>query len=152
MPTSEELAEIAIEAAGVARRLGYEPRLALLAFSTFGHPTSERSERVIEAVRILDHQRVDFEYDGEMAADVALNPELAASYPFSRLTGPANVLVMPAFHSASISTKLLQELGGATVIGPLLVGLDRPVQIVQLGAKDAQLVNMAALAAYNVGG
>jgi malate dehydrogenase (oxaloacetate-decarboxylating)(NADP+) len=152
MPTSEELAEIAIEAAGVARRLGYEPRLALLAFSTFGHPTSERSERVIEAVRILDHQRVDFEYDGEMAADVALNPELAASYPFSRLTGPANVLVMPAFHSASISTKLLQELGGATVIGPLLVGLDRPVQIVQLGAKDTQLVNMAALAAYNVGG
>ena len=152
MPTSEELAEIAVEAAGVARRLGYEPRLALLAFSTFGHPKGERSERVIEAVRILDHKRVDFEYDGEMAADVALNPELAASYPFSRLTGPANVLVMPAFHSASISTKMLQELGGATVIGPLLVGLDRPVQIVQLGAKDAQLVNMAALAAYNVSG
>jgi malate dehydrogenase (oxaloacetate-decarboxylating)(NADP+) len=152
MPTAEELAEIAIEAAGVARRLGYEPRLAMLAFSTFGHPKGERSERVIEAVRILDHKRVDFEYDGEMAADVALNPELAGAYPFSRLTGPANVLVMPAFHSASISTKMLQELGGATVIGPLLVGLDRPVQIVQLGAKDAQLVNMAALAAYNVSG
>jgi malate dehydrogenase (oxaloacetate-decarboxylating)(NADP+) len=152
MPNAEELAEIAIEAAGVARRLGYEPRLAMLAFSTFGHPKGERSERVIEAVRILDQKRVDFEYDGEMAADVALNPELAAAYPFSRLTGPANVLVMPAFHSASISTKMLQELGGATVIGPLLVGLDRPVQIVQLGAKDSQLVNMAALAAYNVSG
>jgi malate dehydrogenase (oxaloacetate-decarboxylating)(NADP+) len=152
MPNAEELAEIAIEAAGVARRLGYEPRVAMLAFSTFGHPPGERSARVQEAVRILDQRRLDFEYDGEMAADVALNPDLAAAYPFCRLTGPANVLVMPAFHSASISTKLLQELGGATVIGPLLVGLDRPVQIVQLAAKDSQLVNMAALAAYNVSG
>ena len=132
--------------------LGYEPRVALLAFSTFGHPQGERSARVIEAVKILDQRRVDFEYEGEMAADVALNPEVAAAYPFSRLTGPANVLVMPAFHSASISTKMLQELGGATVIGPLLVGLDRPVQIVPLGAKDSQLVNMAALAAFNVSG
>jgi malate dehydrogenase (oxaloacetate-decarboxylating)(NADP+) len=152
MPEAHEIADIAIEAAGVARRLGYEPRLALLAFSTFGHPPGERSARVIEAVKILDGRRVDFEYDGEMAADVALNPELAAAYPFCRLSGPANVLVMPAFHSASISTKMLQELGGATVIGPLLVGLDQPVQIVQLGAKDNQLVNMAALAAYNVSG
>ena len=152
MPKAQDLAEIAIEAAGVARRFGYEPRLAMLAFSTFGHPPGERSAHVIEAVRILDGKRVDFEYDGEMAADVALNPELAATYPFNRLSGPANVLVMPAFHSASISTKMLQELGGATVIGPLLVGLDRPVQIVQLAAKDAQLVNMAALAAYNVSG
>jgi malate dehydrogenase (oxaloacetate-decarboxylating)(NADP+) len=152
MPNAEELADIAIEAAGVARRFGYEPRLALLAFSTFGHPQGERSARVIEAVKILDQRRVDFEYDGEMAADVALNPELAAPYPFCRLSGPANVLVMPAFHSASISTKMLQELGGATVIGPLLVGLDRAVQIVQLGAKDTQLVNMAALAAYNISG
>jgi malate dehydrogenase (oxaloacetate-decarboxylating)(NADP+) len=152
MPDAQEIADIAVEAAGVARRLGYEPRLALLAFSTFGHPAGERSTRVIEAVKILDGKRVDFEYDGEMAADIALNPELAAAYPFCRLSGPANVLVMPAFHSASISTKMLQELGGATVIGPLLVGLDRPVQIVQLGAKDNQLVNMAALAAYNVSG
>jgi len=152
MPEAEELADIAVEAAGVARRLGYEPRVGMLAFSTFGHPPGERSARVIEAVRILDHRRVDFEYDGDMAADVALNTELMAPYPFCRLSGPANVLVMPAFHSASISTKMLQELGGATVIGPLLVGLDRPVQIVQLGAKDAQLVNMAALAAYNVSG
>jgi malate dehydrogenase (oxaloacetate-decarboxylating)(NADP+) len=152
MPEARELAEIAVGAAGVARRLGYSPRVALLAFSTFGHPPGERSARVQAAVRILDQKRVDFEYDGEMAADVALNPELAAAYPFSRLTGPANVLIMPAFHSASISTKLVQELGGATVIGPLLVGLDRPVQIVQLGATDSQIVNMAALAAYNVSG
>jgi malate dehydrogenase (oxaloacetate-decarboxylating)(NADP+) len=152
MPNAEEIADIAIEAAGVARRLGYEPRLALLAFSTFGHPPGERSARVQEAVRLLDQRRVDFEYDGEMAADVALNPDLMAAYPFCRLSGPANVLVMPAFHSAAISTKMLQELGGATVIGPLLVGLDKPVQIVNLSAKDSDLVNMAALAAYNVGG
>jgi malate dehydrogenase (oxaloacetate-decarboxylating)(NADP+) len=152
MPEAEEIADIAVEAAGVARKLGYEPRLALLAFSTFGHPPGERSARVQEAVRILDHRRVDFEYDGEMAADVALNRTLAAAYPFCRLTAPANVLIMPAFHSAAISTKMLQELGGATVIGPLLVGLDMPVQIVQLNATDSDLVNMAALAAYNVSG
>ncbi|HML14304.1 MAG TPA: NADP-dependent malic enzyme [Xanthobacteraceae bacterium] len=152
MPEADELADIAVEAAGVARKLGYEPRLALLAFSTFGHPPGERSARVQEAVRILDHRRVDFEYDGEMAADVALNRSLASAYPFCRLTSPANVLVMPAFHSAAISTKMLQELGGATVIGPLLVGLDMPVQIVQLNATDSDLVNMAALAAYNVSG
>jgi malate dehydrogenase (oxaloacetate-decarboxylating)(NADP+) len=152
MPDAQDLAAIAVEAAGTARRLGYEPRLAMLAFSTFGHPPGDRAARVQEAVRILDQRRVDFEYDGEMAADVALNPEAATAYPFCRLTGPANVLVMPAFHSASISTKMLQELGGATVIGPILVGLDRPVQIVQLGAKDSHLVNMAALAAFNVSG
>ncbi|HEY0567017.1 MAG TPA: NADP-dependent malic enzyme, partial [Xanthobacteraceae bacterium] len=119
MPDAESLAEIAIEAAGVARRLGYEPRLALLAFSTFGHPPGERAAHVQGAVRILDQRRVDFEYDGDMAADVALNMELREAYPFCRLSGPANVLIMPAFHSASISTKLLQELGGATVIGPI---------------------------------
>jgi malate dehydrogenase (oxaloacetate-decarboxylating)(NADP+) len=152
MPTAQDLAEIAVEAARVARALGYEPRLALLAFSTFGHPSGERSERVQEAVRLLDRERVTFEYDGDMAADVALNMELREAYPFCRLSGPANVLIMPAFHSASISTKLLMELGGATVIGPMLVGLDRSVQIVPLGANDAQLVNMAALAAYQVGG
>jgi malate dehydrogenase (oxaloacetate-decarboxylating)(NADP+) len=103
-------------------------------------------------VRILDSRRVDFEYDGEMGADIALNKELMAVYPFCRLSDTANVLVMPAFHSASISTKMLQELGGATVLGPLIVGLDKPVQIVQLGAKDSEIVNMAALAAFNVGG
>jgi malate dehydrogenase (oxaloacetate-decarboxylating)(NADP+) len=152
MPEAIDIAEIATEAAGVARKLGYEPRLALLAFSTFGHPKGERSARVQEAVQILDKRRVDFEYDGEMAADVALNPELMAAYPFCRLSGPANVLIMPAFHSAAISTKMLQELGGAHVIGPLLVGLDRSVQIVSLSATDADLVNMAALAGYNVSG
>ena len=152
MPDANEIAEIAKGAAGVARRLGFEPRLALLAFSTFGHPPGERTARVQEAVRILDSQRVDFEYDGEMAADVALNKDLMAAYPFCRLSDTANVLIMPAFHSASIATRMLQELGGATVIGPLIVGLDRAVQIVPLGAKDTDVVNMAALAAFNIGG
>src|SRR5829696_906213 len=152
MPGGQDIAEIAIEAAGVARRLGYEPRVALLAFSTFGQPPGERAEKVQAAVRILDGMRLDFEYDGDIAADVALSRELMAQYPFCRLTGPANVLVMPAFHSASISTKLLQELGGAMVLGPLIVGLDKPVQIVSLGSTDADIVNMAALAGFNIGG
>ncbi|RWN61921.1 MAG: NADP-dependent malic enzyme [Mesorhizobium sp.] len=151
MPNAEQIADIAEEAAGFARRVGYEPRLAMLAYSTFGHPQGERSERIQEAVRILDKRRVDFEYDGEMAADVALSARAMAQYPFIRLTGPANVLIMPAFHSASISTKMLQELGGSTVIGPLLVGLDKPVQIVSLNAKDSDIVNMAAIAAYTAG-
>jgi malate dehydrogenase (oxaloacetate-decarboxylating)(NADP+) len=138
--------------ARVARSLGYDPRVAFLSFSTFGHPPGERSERIQEAVRLLDQRRVDFEYDGEMAADVALNMELREAYPFCRLSGPATVLIMPALQSAAISTKVLMELGGANVIGPMLVGLDRSVQIVPLSANDAQLVNMAALAAYNVSG
>ncbi len=150
MPTAEDLAEIAIEAARVAKRMGYEPRVAMLAYSTFGQPIGERSERVREAVKILDGQRVDFEYDGEMGADVALNLErMQQQYPFCRLSGTANVLVMPAIHSAAISTRMLQELGGSTVIGPLLVGLDKSVQIAPMGAKDSDIVNMAAIAAYN---
>jgi len=153
MPNSEQIADIAEEVANFARRMGYEPRVALLAYSSFGNPPGERSERVQEAVKILDRRRVDFEYDGEMAADVALDFRLMQQqYPFCRLSGPANVLVMPAFHSASISTKMLQELGGCTVIGPLLVGLNKPVQIVSLNAKDSDLVNMAAIAAYTAGG
>src|SRR5437868_4001779 len=108
MPDGPDIAEIAVEAAGVARKLGYEPRVALLSFSTFGHPPGERAAKVQDAVRLHDQQRVDFEYDGEMAADVALNPELMAAYPFCGLSGPATVLVMPAFHSAAISTKMLQ--------------------------------------------
>ncbi|MFM8858964.1 MAG: NADP-dependent malic enzyme [Methylocystis sp.] len=151
LPDAEELAEIAIEAAGVARRLGLTPHVAMLAFSTFGYPPGERTARVHEAVRVLDQRRVDFAYEGEMGADIALNRELMSAYPFSRLKDTANVLIMPAFHSAAIATKMLQELGDATVIGPLIVGLDKPVQIVQLGATDTEIVNMAAVAAYGVG-
>jgi malate dehydrogenase (oxaloacetate-decarboxylating)(NADP+) len=152
MPNSEQLADIAEEAVGVARRLGMEPRVAFLAYSTFGQPRGERSDRVREAVTILDKRQVDFEYDGDMAADVALNREAMRQFPFCRLSDTANVLVMPAFHSASISTKMLKELGGATLIGPMLVGLTHSVQICPLGAKDSDVVNMAALAAYDVNG
>ena len=124
--------------------------LGLLGLGVRGRLAVVGVERVREAVRLLDSRRVDFEYDGDMAADVALNVELREAYPFCRLSGPANVLIMPALQSAAISTKVLMELGGANVIGPMLVGLDRSVQIVPLSANDAQLVNMAALAAYNV--
>jgi malate dehydrogenase (oxaloacetate-decarboxylating)(NADP+) len=151
MPTPEELANIATEAAQAARKFGMEPRVALLAYSTFGQPRGERSDVVRRAVEILDERRVDFEYDGDMAADVALNRDLARLYPFSRLTDTANVLIMPAFHAASISTKLLRELGGAMVMGPMLVGLEHSVQITTLGATDTDIVNLAALAAYNLG-
>jgi malate dehydrogenase (oxaloacetate-decarboxylating)(NADP+) len=152
MPSSEELADIAEEAARVARRLGMGPRVAMLAYSTFGHPRGERSDKVREAVAILDRRGVDFEYDGDMAADVALNREALQQYPFCRLKDTANVLVMPAFHSASISTKMLKELGGATLIGPMLVGLTHSVQICQLNAQDSDIVNLAALAAYDISG
>ncbi len=147
MPTSEELADIAVQAAHEARRFGFTPRVAMLASSTFGFPRSERSERIVEAVKILARRDVDFEYDGEMAVDVALDREKLALYPFCRLTDTANVLIMPAIHSASISTKLLQQMGGGNVIGPLLVGLDRPVQIAPLGGKMSEVYNAALIAA-----
>jgi malate dehydrogenase (oxaloacetate-decarboxylating)(NADP+) len=151
MPSAEQLANIAVEAARAARNFGIEPRVALLAYSTFGQPRSERSDQVRQAVRILDERQVDFEYDGDMAADVALNRHLMRHYPFCRLSDTANVLVMPAFHAASISTKMLKELGGATIIGPIVVGLSHSVQICTFGATDADIVNMAALAAYGAG-
>jgi malate dehydrogenase (oxaloacetate-decarboxylating)(NADP+) len=151
MPSAEQLANIAIEAANAARNFGIEPRVALLAYSTFGQPRGERSDQIRHAVRILEDRQVDFEFDGDMAADVALNPELMKHYPFCRLSDTANVLVMPAFHAASISTKMLKELGGATIIGPIIVGLSHSVQICTFGATDADIVNMAALAAYGVG-
>ena len=150
-PSAEALADCAEEAARVARRLGYEPRVAMLAHANFGNPPGERAERVENAVRLLTRRRVDFEFDGEMAPDVALNPALMAAYPFCRLSGPANVLLMPNLDSAAIATKMVQELGGSTVLGPMLVGLDKPVQIVPFGARDADIVNMAAIASFGLG-
>ena len=151
MPSAQDVAEIAVEAARAARRLGMEPRVALLAYSTFGQPRGERSDQMIRAVEILDELRVDFEYDGDMAADVALSRDLLKLYPFCRLTDTANVLVMPAFHAASISTKMLKELGDATIIGPMLTGLTHSVQICPLGSTDSDILNMAAIAAYDIG-
>jgi malate dehydrogenase (oxaloacetate-decarboxylating)(NADP+) len=150
MPLAQDIAEIAVEAARVARRLGMEPRVAMLAYSTFGQPRGERSDQMSRAVQILDEMQVDFEYDGDMAADVALSRDLRKLYPFCRLTDTANVLVMPAFHAASISTKMLKELGEATIIGPMLTGLTQSVQICPLGSADSDILNMAAIAAYNI--
>ncbi|UXN07862.1 MULTISPECIES: NADP-dependent malic enzyme [unclassified Bartonella] len=147
-PDATALADIAEQSAHLASRMGYTPRVAFLAFSTFGHMKGEGAQRIQEAVAILKERKVDFEFDGEMSADVALNPKLMEQYPFMGFKAPANVLIMPGYHSASIASKMLQELGGATIIGPILVGLEKSVQIVPLGAKDSEILNMAALAAY----
>ena len=148
-PTPEELATIAKQMVKNARMMGHEPRVAFLSFSNFGSREIERIDRIRKAIRLLDADQVDFEYDGEMQADMALDYELLKStYPFTRLTGPANILVMPGLHSAHISSRLMQSLGGVTVIGPVIDGLSKPVQIVQMGATVSDLVNHAALAAY----
>ncbi len=147
-PNAEELADIAIGAAEAARRLGHEPRVALLSHSTFGNPMHHAAETMREAVAILDSRKVDFEYDGEMSPDVALEPALRALYPFCRLTGPANVLVMPGLHSAHITSRLAPRLGGGSTIGPLLIGMSEAAQIVPMDASVSQIVDMACLAAY----
>ncbi len=147
LPTAEEMADIATQSAEVARWLGQEPRVAFLSYSNFGNPLWATGDRIRDAVRLLGERAPGFEFEGEMAADVALNSELRGIYPFSRLSGPANVLIMPALHSASIASKLMQELGGGTVIGPILVGLAKSVQIAGMGATVADLVNLAAFAA-----
>lgn len=147
MPKAEDLADIAIQAAEVARRFGEEPRVALLSFSNFGSPMHKRTERVREAVEILNGKKVDFEYDGEMSVGVALNPDLMKLFPFCKLSEPANVLIMPDLHSSNISYKLLQELGGGTIIGPILTGLQKPVQIVTMNSHVSDIMNLAAIAA-----
>ncbi|MFO0292193.1 MAG: NADP-dependent malic enzyme [Rhodospirillales bacterium] len=151
LPGAEEMADIAIEAAAKARAMGHVPRVALLSYSNFGKPMREKMLPVREAVMALDAREVDFEYEGDISAEVALDGALMRNlYPFSRLSGPANVLVMPGLHSANISSQLLQKLGGGTVIGPLLIGMSKPAQIVPAGATVAEIVNMAALAAAEV--
>ncbi|NHF73606.1 NADP-dependent malic enzyme [Paracoccus xiamenensis] len=150
-PEAEDLADIGTRGAHVARDLGLDPRVAFLSFSNFGYPVSERAEKMAEATHVLDRRQVDFEYEGEMTVDVALNMDQAAKYPFSRLTGPANVLVVPARHSASISVKLMQEMAGATVIGPILTGVDKPIQICSTSSTVNDILNMAAIAAGRLG-
>jgi malate dehydrogenase (oxaloacetate-decarboxylating)(NADP+) len=148
-PDAATLAEIAVRAAAAARRLGHEPRVAFLSFSTFGDPKGGIPGSVREAVRLLDQRGVDFQYDGEMAADVALDPALRQQlYPFCRLTGPANVLVMPGMHAAHILTKAVPRLTSAQTIGPLLMGLSAPVQIVGMDASVTQVLDIACLAAH----
>ena len=148
LPDAGDLANIAESTANFAREFGFEPRVAFLSYSTFGNPVGERMQKVRDAVQILDERDVDFEYEGDIAADVALDPMHMLTYPFSRLSEAANVLVMPAIHSASIATKLLDTVGGATVLGPFLTGLEKPVQICNLGATASEIVQMATLAAF----
>ena len=150
-PNEKDLADIAENAAVVARQLGLEPRVAFVSFSTFGHPVSERAEKMYLAPAELDSRSVNFEYEGEMTADVALNMKAMEAYPFSRLTGPANILVVPARHSASISVKLMQEMAGATVIGPILTGIDKSIQICSTASNSTDILNMAVLASCKVG-
>jgi malate dehydrogenase (oxaloacetate-decarboxylating)(NADP+) len=149
-PDENDLADIAERGAGVARHMGLTPRVAFLSFSTFGYPVSERATKMHLAATVLDGRGVDFEYEGEMTVDVALNPRAQENYPFSRLTGAANVLVVPARHSASISVKLMQEMAGATVIGPILTGVDKPIQICSSVSTSNDILNMAIMAACNV--
>ncbi|MDO8884647.1 MAG: NADP-dependent malic enzyme [Pseudotabrizicola sp.] len=150
-PEPEDLATIAIRSAGVARSLGLEPRVAFVSFSTFGYPVSERATKMHAAPRVLDKMGVDFEYEGEMTVDVALNADQMKHYPFCRLTGPANILVVPARHSASISVKLMQEMAGATVIGPILTGVKKPIQICSTNSTVNDILNMAVMTACKIG-
>jgi malate dehydrogenase (oxaloacetate-decarboxylating)(NADP+) len=149
-PSAAELADIAEQTAAVARRMGHEPRVAFLSFSTFGNPHGNWLDNIREAVAILDAKKPNFEYEGDMPPDVALNPAMMARYPFCRLSGPANVLVMPGLQSANLSAKLLRELGGDRVIGPMLVGIERPVQIATMSSSASELVTLAVLAAAGV--
>jgi len=150
-PDENDLANIAERAAGVARHMGLDPRVAFVSFSTFGYPVSERAEKMHLAPAVLDQRGVSFEYEGEMTVDVALNEAAQEAYPFSRLTGPANILIVPARHSASISVKLMQEMGGATVVGPILSGVDKPIQICSTTSTANDILNMAVLAACDIG-
>ena len=148
-PTPDQLADIAVQTAAKARQMGHEPRVALMSYSNFGNPSSNKAERVRAAAAVLDRRKVDFEYDGEMAADVALDPDLLKLYPFCRLSGPANVLIMPGLYAANIATKMLQKLGGGTVIGPIIMGLSKPVQITAMDATVSDIVNMAVVACHD---
>jgi malate dehydrogenase (oxaloacetate-decarboxylating)(NADP+) len=149
-PSAEILADIAIQSAAKARAMGHEPRVAFVSFANFGNPPAESAERVRQAMALLDQRKLDFEYDGEMSAAVALDRELLKAYPFCRLSAPANVLVMPSRDAAGIACKLMQKLGGGTIVGPLLIGLEKPVQIVSMSASVSELVTAAVLAAAEV--
>src|SRR6056300_1580483 len=148
-PTSEQLAEIATSSARVAELLGFDPKVAFLSHSTFGQPKTERTTIVRGAVEILEKNNVNFLYDGEMQPDVALNPKFKDSYSFSKIVGNANILIMPSLHASAVSIKLLKELGGGKVIGPLLIGLAQPIEIAPLRSSSSEILNLASIAAYS---
>jgi len=150
-PTSEQLAEIAISSARVAKLFGFDPKVAFLSHSTFGQPITNRTKHIRDAVEILKNKKVDFKFDGDMQPDVALNEEYAELYPFSEIVGNANILIMPGQHSATISYKIMKTLGDAKVIGPLLIGLGQPIEIAPLRSSTSDILNLASVAAYSAG-
>ena len=150
-PSSSQLAEIAISAARVVRLFGFNPKIAFLSHSTFGQPVTSRTKHIRDAVEILKNKKVNFKFDGDMQPDVALSSEYKDLYPFSEIVGNANVLIMPGQHSAAISYKIMKSLGGAKVIGPLLVGLGQPIEIAPLRSSTSDIINLASVAAYSAG-
>ena len=150
-PTSNQMAEIAISASRVVRLFGFDPKVAFLSHSTFGQPITSRTKHIRDAVDILKNMKVDFKFDGDMQPDVALSEEYKDLYPFSEIVGKANVLVMPGQHSAAIAYKIMKTLGGAKVIGPLLIGLGRAIEIVPLRSSTSEILNLASVAAYSAG-
>jgi malate dehydrogenase (oxaloacetate-decarboxylating)(NADP+) len=148
-PTSEQMAEIAISTARVVRLFGFDPKVAFVSHSTFGQPLTSRTKHIRNAVDILKERKVDFEFDGDMQPDVALNSEYKELYPFSKIVGKANILIMPGQHSAAISYKMMKTLGDTKVIGPLLIGLGLPIEIAPLRSSTSELINLASIAAYS---
>ena len=148
-PSSEQLADIAISSARVVKLFGFDPKVAFLSHSTFGKPISKNTKHVRDAIELLKNEKVDFDFDGEMQPDVALNPIYQEIYPFSKIVGNANILIMPALHSAAISTKLMKVFGGGKLIGPLLIGLGLPIEVAPLRASTSEILNLASIAAYS---
>jgi malate dehydrogenase (oxaloacetate-decarboxylating)(NADP+) len=148
-PTSEQMAEIAISTARVVRLFGFDPKVAFVSHSTFGQPLTNRTKHIKKAVDILKEKNVDFDFDGDMQPDVALNSEYNELYPFSKIVGKANILIMPGQHSAAISYKLMKTIGDTKVIGPLLIGLGLPIEIAPLRTSTSELINLASIAAYS---
>ena len=148
-PSSEQMAEIAISTARVVRLFGFDPRVAFVSHSTFGQPITSRTKHIRNAVDILKERQVDFEFDGDMQPDVALNSEYKDLYPFSKIVGNSNILIMPGQHSAAISYKLLKTIGDTKVIGPLLIGLGLPIEIAPLRTSTSEILNLASIAAYS---
>ena len=148
-PSSEELAEIAISAARVVKLFGFVPKVAFVSHSTFGQPLTSRTKHIKKAVEILKEKNVDFDFDGDMQPDVALNEEYKELYPFSSIVGNANILIMPGQHSAAISYKMMKSLGDTKVIGPLLIGLGQPIEIAPLRSSTSEIINLASVAAYS---
>jgi malate dehydrogenase (oxaloacetate-decarboxylating)(NADP+) len=148
-PTSEQMAEMAISTARVVRLFGFDPKVAFVSHSTFGQPLTSRTKHIKKAVEILKNKNVNFEFDGDMQPDVALNEEYKKLYPFSNIVGNANILIMPGQHSAAISYKLMKTLGETKVIGPLLIGLGQPIEVAPLRSSTSEIINLASVAAYS---